>query len=90
MNINVKDFLGENYSIEDAIILRDVIKNNMEAGVTLDFAGLKKVPSTFLTTLFAELINSVGRDIIFNAIDVKNLTNYTDYSRVVLGTTFAS
>lgn len=90
MNINVRDFLGDNYCVEDAIILREIIKNNIEAGVTLDFAGLEKVSSTFLTTLFGDLIYSVGRDTIFNAIDVKNLTNYTDYSRVVLGTTFAS
>lgn len=90
MNIHVRDFLGDSYCAEDAIILREIIKNNMEAGVTLDFEGIEKVSSTFLTTLFADLINSVGRDTIFNAIDVKNLTNYTDYSRVVLGTTFAN
>lgn len=88
MNINVREFLGENYNVEDAILLRDVIKNNIEAGVTLDFNGLERVPSTFLTTLFGDLINTMGRDAVFNAINVKNLTNYTDYSRVVLGTTF--
>ena len=26
MNIKIKEFLGENYSIEDAILLREIVK----------------------------------------------------------------
>ncbi|MDY6011632.1 STAS-like domain-containing protein [Clostridium sp.] len=88
MMINVKEFLGENFAIEDAIILREHIKNNLNNEITLDFEGLDRVPSTFFICLFNELINQNGREAIFNAINVKNLTNYNDFSRVVMGTTF--
>ena len=88
MNIKIKDFLGERYSIEDAILLREIVKNNLDNGVCLDLYGLDRIPSTFLTCLFSDLINKFGRDYIFKQIDVKNLSNYNDYSRVVLGTAF--
>ncbi len=88
MIINVREFLGENFAVEDAIVLREQIKNNLNEEVVLDFEGLDRVPSTFLNCLFSELINRNGRETIFNAINVKNLTNYNDFSRVVMGTTF--
>ena len=87
-NIVVKDLLGDKLSCEDAIVLKDVITENIDNGIILDFAGYKRIPSTFLTTLFNDLINKLGREYIFKQIDVKNLSNYSDYSRVVLGTTF--
>lgn len=88
MNIKMKDFLGDNYSIEDAILLREIIKNNLDIGVSLDFEGFDRIPTTFLICLFSDLINKLGREYIFKQIDVKNLSNYNDYSRVVLGTAF--
>lgn len=88
MNIKVKDLLGDNYSIEDAILLREIVKNNLDQEVILDFAGYDRIPSTFLTNLFSELIYVFGRDYIFKQTVVKNLSNYRDYSRVVLGTAF--
>ncbi|GAA0071283.1 STAS-like domain-containing protein [Clostridium sardiniense] len=88
MMINVREFLGENFAVEDAIVLREQIKQNLNDEVVLDFEGLDRIPSTFLTCLFSELINQNGREAIFNAINVKNLTNYNDFSRVVMGTTF--
>lgn len=88
MNIKVKDLLGNIYSCEDAIILKDRIRTNMESGIVLDFDGYDRVPSTFLTCLFSDLIEKLGREYVFKQINVKNLTNYSDYSRVVLGTTF--
>ncbi|MCE9654830.1 MAG: STAS-like domain-containing protein [Clostridium celatum] len=88
MIIKVKEFLGEKYSVEDAILLREIVKNNLELGVVLDFQGMTRIPTTFLNCLFSDLINKFGRDYIFKHIDVKNLSNYSDYSRVVLGTAF--
>ena len=88
MEIKVKDILGEDITVEDAILLREMIRNSLNIGVYLDFEGFKRIPTTFLNMLFNDLINSFGRDFIFKQIDVKNLSNYTDYSRVVLGTTF--
>lgn len=88
MNIRIKDFLGNKYSIEEAILLREIVKNNLDTGLVLDFDGLERIPSTFLVCLFNDLINKFGRDYIFKQIDVKNLSNYRDYSRVVLGTAF--
>ena len=88
MDIKVKEFLGDMYGIEDAILLREVIKNNLMSGITLDFEGFDRMPTTFLSCLFGDLINMFGRDYIFKQINVKNLSNYADYSRVVLGTAF--
>lgn len=89
ININVKEILGENYTIEDAILLREIIRNNLNLGIVLDFNGFDRVPSTFLNCLFSDLLTKLGRDYIFKQVGVKNLSNYSDYSRVVLGTAFA-
>ena len=88
MNINIKEFIGDKYSVEDAILVREIVENNLDKGIVLDFKGLERVQSTFLTSIFSNLINKLGREYIFTQIDVKNLSNYNDYSRVVLGTTF--
>ena len=88
MEIKVKDVLGEEITIEDAILIREMIRNNLNVGVALDFEGFDRVPSTFINMLVGDLLNSFGREFIFKQIYVKNLSNYTDYSRVVLGTTF--
>ena len=40
MNIKVRDLLGDNYSIEDAILLREIIRNNLDQGVILDFMDM--------------------------------------------------
>lgn len=88
MNINIKEFIGDKYSVEDAILVREIVENNLDKGIVLDFKGLERVQSTFLTSIFSNLINKLGREYIFKQIYVKNLSNYNDYSRVVLGTTF--
>lgn len=88
MDIKIKDILGVDITIEDAILLREIIKSNLNTGVLLDFEGIDRVPSTFLNLLLGDLIISFGRDFIFEQVSVKNLSNYKDYSRVVLGTTF--
>lgn len=89
MNINVREMLGERINTEDAIVLRDYIEERLENNIELDFEGLDRVSTTFLTCLFTDLINKQGRDNICKKIDVKNLSNYRDYSRVVKGTTFS-
>lgn len=89
MKINVRELLGDKINVEDAIILRDYIENNLDKNVELDFTGIDRVSTTFLTCLFTDIINKVGRDNLISKINVKNLSNYTDYSRVVAGTTFA-
>lgn len=88
MVINIKEKLGEKVHIEDAILLRDMVKSNLDKGVVLDFKGLGNIPSTFLNVLLEDLINESGRETIFNKINVKNLSNIHDFSRVVLGTSF--
>lgn len=88
MEIKVLDLLGKDYSIEDSILVREIVKNNLDKGIVLDFSGYDRIPSTFLINLFSDLINKFGREYIFKQIYVKNLSNYSDYSRVILGTAF--
>ncbi|MGL4740494.1 MAG: STAS-like domain-containing protein [Sarcina sp.] len=88
MEIRVKEYLGENLRAEDAIVLRSVMDSNIENGINLNFEGINKVSTTFLTSLFSDLIYRKGRKQIIDKINVKNLSNKSDYSRVVMGTTF--
>ncbi|MDO4535091.1 MAG: STAS-like domain-containing protein [Clostridium perfringens] len=88
MNISVKKVLGNTINVEDAIVLRDYINETQDESVELDFSGIDRIPTTFLSCLFTDIINKEGRDSVINRIGVKNLSNYTDYSRVVRGTTF--
>ncbi len=88
MEIKVRDFLGANFETEDAIVLRNYIKQNIDNKIILDFSDINKVSTLFLCCLFTDLINEEGRDYIVSHVNVKNLSNSTDYRRVVLGTAF--
>ena len=66
----------------------EIIKNNLEDGIQLDFEGFNRIPTTFLNCLLSDLIEKCGRKYISKQVDVKNLSNTRDFSRVVLGTTF--
>ena len=90
MEIKVKDFLGEKFNVEDAILLREEIKRNAKEYVTLNFQGLGEVPATFFNCLFGDILYGSARKEIFKHINVKNLSNKNDYSRVVLGTAFVN
>ncbi|MBL4931397.1 MULTISPECIES: STAS-like domain-containing protein [Clostridium] len=90
MEIKIKKCLGEKLAVEDAIIVRDMVEKNIQEEVVLDFEGFKRIPSTFLCCLFTDLINKQGRDYIFNQVNVKNLSNYEDYTRVVKGTAYTA
>lgn len=88
MEIRVREYLGETLRAEDAIVLRGLLDSNIEKGVNLNFEGINKVSITFLTSLFTDLIYRNGRKQIIDKVNVKNLSNKSDYSRVVMGTTF--
>ncbi|MCQ2969308.1 MAG: STAS-like domain-containing protein [Clostridium sp.] len=87
-NIKVKEVLGKECNIEDAILLREIIRNNLQDGIQLDFEGFNRIPTTFLNCLLNDLIIKYDRKYIFKQVYVKNLSNVMDFSRVVLGTTF--
>lgn len=86
--IKVTDIIGTNLEKEDAILLRSCVEGYIGEEVVLDFAGITRVPTTFLCCLLTDLINKNGRDYIASHIQVKNLTNIKDYNRVLLGTAF--
>ncbi len=90
MEILVKKFLGTNFNVEDAIVLRQVIRENKDDKIVLDFAGTENIPATFFNCLFGDVLYGATREEIFNKVNVKNLSNIRDYSRVVLGTAFAN
>ena len=81
-NVKVREILGKECNIEDAILLREIIR------IQLDFEGVNRVATTFLNCLLNDLITKYGRKYVFQQVDVKNLSNVRDFSRVVLGTTF--
>ncbi len=87
-NILVKDIVGREVQPEDAIILKEVIKENLDQPITLDFAEITKVNCSFFSNLFTDLFYDKGRDYIIDNVCVKNLSNQSAYRRVVLGTAF--
>lgn len=90
MEIKVREFIGENFAVEDAIVLRDIVRKHKDEDIVLDFEGLKNVPATFFNCLFGDVLYGTARNEIFRKISVKNLSNKADYTRVVLGTAFAN
>lgn len=88
MEISVREYLGNKINVEDAIVLRDTINEYLDENIVLDFDGIDVVPATFFNCLFGENLYYLNREDIFKRINVKNLTNKNDYTRVVLGTSF--
>lgn len=86
--IRVTDIIGTNFDLEDAILLRGYVEKDLDEELILDFAGIYRVPTTFLCCLLTDLINKNGRDYVASHIHIKNLKNISDYSRVLLGTAF--
>ena len=83
--LNVLDIIGENFTCQDAILLKGSIKSNLNDLIILDFEGISAVPTTFFYTLLSDVIYDRGREYIFNHLQVKNLSNSDDYKMVVLG-----
>ncbi|MCR4945025.1 MAG: STAS-like domain-containing protein [Clostridium sp.] len=88
MEIKIREFLGENFNVEDAILLRREIKGSADENIVLDFEGVEDVPATFFNCLFGDVLYGTARKEIFERINVKNLSRANNYMRVVLGTAF--
>ncbi|WP_027632482.1 STAS-like domain-containing protein [Clostridium hydrogeniformans] len=92
MEVLVKSVIGIDFDSEDAIVLReflrDLLNEETRDEVILDFSDIDRVPTTFFCSLLTDLINTKGRDYIINKLGVKNLSNSRDYRRVLLGTAF--
>lgn len=87
-SIKVKDYIGNHLKAEDAILLRDVVKQNLKQDVLLDFKDVDRVSSTFFYNLLTDIMYKEGRDYVANHVDVKNLSNIKDFRRVLFGTAF--
>ena len=88
MNVLVKEFVGASFTKEDAIVLREFIRDNLDKKVQLDFSDIDRVPTTFFWCLLTDLFNENGREYVLDKINVKNLSNQRDFRRVTMGTAF--
>lgn len=88
MDVVVKDFVGTSFTKEDAIVLREFIRDNLDKKVQLDFSDIDRVPTTFFWCLLTDLFNENGREYVLDKINVKNLSNQRDFRRVTMGTAF--
>lgn len=88
VKIIVKNITGGNTSQDEATLLKQVIYENIEECIELDFIDMDKIPSTFFFTLFSDLIYSKSRSFIINNIKIKNLKNIDSYNRMINGTNF--
>lgn len=87
-NILVKDFIGETIQVEDAVLIKSVIKDNLDENIILDFEGTREVPISFFASLLYDMMYTKGRDYVMEHLGVKNLSNMCDFNRVIKGTAF--
>lgn len=86
--IMVKDLLGANPSVEDAIILKQIINSNLDESVVLDFTDVQDITCPFFANLLTDMFYKRGREKVIKNLQVKNLKNEKDFRRIVLGTSY--
>ncbi|QGU96276.1 DUF4325 domain-containing protein [Clostridium bovifaecis] len=86
--IMIKDVLGTNVKLEDAIILKRMMDLYIDNSIVLDFENIKDVSCAFFATLLTELFCKKGREYVLSHLKVKNLTNTKAFDRVAYGTSF--
>lgn len=84
--LKIKEIIGNDLKVEDAVILKREINRLLPNKMVLDFEDIKNIPSGFFSTLLTDLICVNTREYISSAIDVKNLSTKKDFKRVLLGT----
>ncbi|WP_179631957.1 STAS-like domain-containing protein [Clostridium peptidivorans] len=84
--VRVRDLIGTELKNEDAIILKELIAENLQNKIVLDFEDTKTIPGTFFASLLTDLISTKTRDYVASNIVVKNLSNEGDFKKVLLGT----
>ena len=83
-----KNITGGKTSQEEATLLKQIIYENIEEYIELDFLDMDKITSTFFFTLFSDLIYNKGRNFIIDRIKIVNLKNPDAYNRMINGTNF--
>ena len=84
----VKNITDGNTSQDEATLLKQIIYENIEDYIELDFSGMDKIPSTFFFTLFSDFIYNKNRNFIIDKIKITNLKNPDSYNRMINGTNF--
>lgn len=84
--ILVKEILGTNVNLEDAIILREMMNIHLENNIVLDFKDIKDIPVAFFSSLLTETICKKGREYVSEHLVVQNVPNVQAFKRVLLGT----
>lgn len=88
MRILIKEFIGESFELEDAILLKEILRSLNDEVCILDFQGIHRVPTTFFFSLFNDFINEKGRNYILSNFKIVNLVDDENYYRVIFGTSF--
>lgn len=86
--INVREIIGTDFNSEDAILVKRLIKENIQEDITLDFEGVSNVPKGFFASLLFDVMGVQDRDYYISHLNVKNLSNSKDFRRVLWGTSF--
>lgn len=84
--VKIRDLIGSELKNEDAIILKELIAENLQDKIVLDFEDTKTIPGTFFASLLTDLISTKTRDYVASNVVVKNLSNENDFKKVLLGT----
>ena len=87
--IIIKDIVGTEFKAEDAILVKRLIKANINDKIVLNFEGINNVPCGFFANLLMDLICFKDRSSIISKLSVNNLSNIKDFNRVLRGTSLA-
>lgn len=86
--IKIRDYTGVDVRAEDALLLKKIVRENLSQDVTLDFEGVKSIPSNFYTNLLVDIMDTENRSFVVDHLKVKNLTDEKNFKRVLYGTNF--
>ena len=81
--VKVKELIGSELRNEDAIILKELIIENLQNKIVLDFQDTKTIPGTFFASLLTDLISTKTRDYVASNIIVKNLSTEGNFKKVL-------
>lgn len=84
--LNISKIFGENLNIEDAVIIRNNIEENLgKNNFVLNFQNIKTIPNNFFSSLLVPLQDKLGFNNVIKHLRIINI-NSNDYIRPFYGT----
>ena len=94
MNKNIKKYevkkmFGDNLSVEDAVILRNYLIEDMKQGkdiISIDLDGVIKVAPNYYSTLLTPILSLFDKNEVYAKLSFFNIKNKPSFNRAYYGT----